>query len=304
LIKVVTTLTRVVVVGDLMTDTVAHASLALARGSDTPATVTMHGGGSGANIAAWLAVDGGEVAFVGRRGADIAGRNRDMELMGYGVDARLVMDPDRPTGTCVVMVTHKGDHTMLSDPGANAALSPDDLPQDLFAPGSHLHVSGYTLLNQGSRQAALAAISHADRANMSVSVDGASAAPLERVGAEPFLQLTNGAALLFVNAAQGKVLTGRDDPGQAARVLNAWYPHVVMKLGPDGAMMYSGGRPDPVRVPAQPVERTVDGTGAGDAFCAGFLPPWLDNKPAGEALASGCRLAARALTLVGARPQM
>jgi sugar/nucleoside kinase (ribokinase family) len=301
-IKVVTTLARVVVVGDLMTDTVAHAALALARGSDTPATVTMHGGGSGANIAAWLAVDGAEVAFVGRRGADIAGRNRDMELMGYGVDARLVMDPERPTGTCVVMVTHKGDHTMLSDPGANAALSADDLPQDLFAPGSHLHVSGYTLLNPGSRDAVLTALSHADRAGMSISVDGASSAPLERIGAEPFLQMTNGATLLFVNADQGKVLTGREDPGQAARVLNAWYPHVVMKLGPDGAMMYSGGRPDAVRVPAQPVERIVDGTGAGDAFVAGFLPPWLDNKPPGEALASGCRLASSALSLVGARP--
>ena len=45
-------MTRVVVVGDLMTDTVAHAALPLARGSDTPATVTMHGGGAGANIAA------------------------------------------------------------------------------------------------------------------------------------------------------------------------------------------------------------------------------------------------------------
>jgi sugar/nucleoside kinase (ribokinase family) len=302
LIKVVTTLTRVVVVGDLMTDTVAHAAMALARGSDTPATVSMHGGGSGANVAAWLAVDGAEVAFVGRRGADIAGRNRDMELMGYGVDARLVMDPDRPTGTCVVMITHKGDHTTLSDPGANAALSPDDLPQDLFAPGGHLHVSGYTLLNPGSRQAVLAAFGDAQRAGMSISVDGASSAPLARVGAEPFLQLTNGALLLFVNPDQGKVLTGREDPGQAARVLNAWYPHVVMKLGSDGAMMYSGGRPDPIRVSGPPVEHVVDGTGAGDAFIAGFLPAWLDKKPAGEALASGCRLAAKALGLVGARP--
>src|SRR6516165_7188020 len=154
-------MTRIVVVGDLMTDTVARAALPLARGSDTPATVSMHGGGSGANIAAWLAVDGGEVAFVGRRGADIAGRNRDMELMGYGVDARLVMDPERPTGMCVVMVTHKGDQTMMSDPGANAALSPDDLPKDLFTPGCHLHVSGYTLLNEGSRPAAFTAIDHA-----------------------------------------------------------------------------------------------------------------------------------------------
>src|ERR1044072_3831759 len=133
---------RVVVIGDLMTDAVPHATLPLARGSDTPAAVTMHGGGSGANIAAWMAADGGDVAFVGRRGADIAGRNRDMELMGYGVDARLVMDPERPTGMCVVMITHKGDQTMLSDPGANAVLPPHDLPKALSAPGCHLHVSG------------------------------------------------------------------------------------------------------------------------------------------------------------------
>src|SRR3974377_2006059 len=157
----------VLFMGDLMTDTVAHAILPLAGGSDTPASVTMHGGGSGANIAAWMAADGGDVAFVGRRGADIAGRNRDMELMGYGVDARLVMAPERPTGTCVVMVTHKGEHTMLSDPGANAALSPDDLPHDLFVPGCHLHVSGYTLTNEGSRSAGLAAIDSSRRAGSS-----------------------------------------------------------------------------------------------------------------------------------------
>ena len=297
-------MTRIVVIGDLMTDTVAHAALPLAKGSDTPATVTMHGGGSGANIAAWLAVDGAEVAFVGRRGSDIAGRNRDMELMGYGVDARLVMDPERPTGTCVVMVTHRGDHTMMSDPGANAALSPDDLPKDLFTPGAHLHVSGYTLLNPGSRSAALAAAQTAARAGMTVSVDAASSAPVGRVGAEAFLQMSNGASLLVVDEAEAAVLTGREDPEQAARVLSAWYPQVVMKLGAEGALFCANGPMDQVRAPALPVERIVDGTGAGDAFCAGFLPPWLDKKPPGEALASGCRLAAQGLAILGARPAL
>jgi sugar/nucleoside kinase (ribokinase family) len=284
-----------------MTDTVARASLPLAKGSDTPAVVTMHGGGSGANISAWLTAEGAEVAFAGRRGADIAGRNRDMELMGYGVDARLVMDPERPTGTCVVMVTHKGEHTMLSDPGANAAFSPDDLPQDLFVPGTHLHVSGFTLLREGSQAAGLAALDHARRASMTISVDGASAAPLGRLGAEPFLDLTNGATLLFVNEAQASVLTGRDDAAQAARVLTAWYPEVVVKRGPEGAL-YAGSRSEPVLVPAQSLERSVDGTGDGDAFCAGFLASWLDRKPPVEALAAGCRLAGRARSLVGARP--
>src|SRR5246500_2453092 len=256
-----TSMARVVVIGDLMTDTVAHATLPLARGSDTPASVTMHGGGSGANIAAWMAADGGDVAFVGRRGADIAGRNRDMELMGYGVDARLVMDPERPTGTCVVMVTHKGEHTMLSDPGANAALSPDDLPHDLFVPGAHLHVSGYTLLSEGARAAGLAAIDYARRTNMTASGDAASAAPPERAGAQPVPGLSARAPLLFVHAAQAKVLTGRDDAEQAARVLTAWYPRVVIRLGGAGALFYPTGRP-PVRVQAPPVERVIDGTGA------------------------------------------
>jgi hypothetical protein len=199
------------------------------------------------------------------------------------------------------MVTHKGEHTMLSDPGANAALSPDDLPHDLFVPGAHLHVSGYTLLSEGARAAGLAAIDYARRTNMTASVDAASAAPLERAGAEPFLELSSGAVLLFVNAAQAKVLTGREDPEQAARVLTAWYPHVAVKMAADGALFYANGRP-PVRVPAPPVDRVIDGTGAGDAFIAGFLPAWLDKKPPGEALAGGCRLAAHALGLTARAP--
>ncbi len=163
------------------------------------------------------------------------------------------------------------------------------------------NVHGGTVMKLCDEAAGLAAIDYARRTNMTASVDGASAAPLERVGAEPFLELSNGAVLLFVTAAQAKVLTGRDDPEQAARVLTAWSPHVAVKLGADGALFYANGRP-PVRVPAPPVDRVVDGTGAGDAFVAGFLPAWLDKKPPGEALAGGCRLAAHALGLIGARP--
>jgi DNA-nicking Smr family endonuclease len=177
-----------------------------------------------------------------------------MELMGYGVDARLVMDPERATGTCVVMVTHKGDRTMLSDPGANAALLPEDIPQDLFGPGAHLHLSGYSLLNEGSRQAALHAMNLAQKAQMSITVDGGANSHLKRAGAEPFLEWTQGARLMFLNADEAEVLTGRDEPEQAARVLTAWYPQVIIKMGADGAMWYMNGRPEPIAVPAEPLD--------------------------------------------------
>ena len=137
---------------------------------------------------------------------------------------------------------------------------------------------------------------------MTASVDAASAAPLERAGAEPFLELSSGAVLLFVNAAQAKVLTGREDPEQAARVLTAWYPHVAVKLGrrrravlrqrpAAGAGARAAGRPGGRRHRRRATRS-----------CAGFLPAWLDKKPPGEALAGGCRLAAHALGLIGARP--
>jgi sugar/nucleoside kinase (ribokinase family) len=299
-------MTRVVVVGDLMTDTVARAAFPLAKGSDTPAAVTTHGGGSGANVASWLAIEGTEAAFVGRRGSDIAGRNRDMELMGYGVDARLVMDSERPTGTCVVLITHKGDRTMLSDPGANGALLPEDIERcrDLFHAGTHLHLSGYALINEGSRKAALYCLDLARKAGMSISVDGGSSSPLKRMGAEPFLEWTQGARLLVVDEREAEVLTGRENADAAAKVLTAWYPQVVIKLGAEGALWYTNGRPEPITVAAEPIEKVIDGTGAGDAFVAGFLPVWLDGKPPAEALGAGCHLAARAMQHLGARPSL
>ncbi|PSL00664.1 sugar/nucleoside kinase (ribokinase family) [Murinocardiopsis flavida] len=295
---------RVVVIGDLMTDAVARAFFPLARGSDTPASVITYGGGSGANVAAWLAVEGTDTTLVGRRGSDITGRTREMELMGYGIDARMVMDLERPTGTCVVMITHRGDRTMLSDPGANAALQPEDLPRDVFGPDAHLHVSGYTLINEGSRRAARVALRHGRESGMSISVDAGSHAPLERAGAEDFLDWTNGARLLFANSDQATVLTGRDDPEAAAKVLSAWFPNVVIKMGDAGALWSSKQHSDIVTVPAEPVEPSPGSVGAGDAFIAGFLPPWLAGKHPRDALAAAQRLGARALHQPGARPDL
>ena len=163
-------------------------------------------------------------------------------------------------------------------------------------------MSGYSLLNDGSRKAALHAMKLAQSAQMSVTVDGGANSHLKRAGAEPFLDWTQGVRLLIVNAGQAEVLTGRDNPEQAAKVLTAWYSQVVVKMSGDGAIWYSNGRGEPVHAPAEQVKEIVDGTGGGDAFTAGFLPAWLDGKPPAEALTAGCRLASRAISHLGARP--
>jgi ribokinase len=282
--------TRLVVLGDLMVDVVAHVSGPLARGSDTPAQVSVRGGGSAANTAAWAGRLEARVALVCRVGADERGSEAVDDLHVAGVEVRAEVDDVRPTGTCVVLVEPGGERSMLPDPGANEVGA--ELPPDLLAPGGHLHVVGYALLRPGTRAAALAAMERVRAAGMTVSIDPSSWALLAP-GALP------AADLLLPNAREAAVLTGEHDPERAARALAAGGGEVVVKLGAQGALWTDGAAV--VRVPAAPAA-VVDTTGAGDAFAAGLLVARLAGAGPREALEAGCRVAARAVAQVGARP--
>ncbi|HVD27545.1 MAG TPA: sugar kinase [Mycobacteriales bacterium] len=290
----------VVVVGDVMVDVLAAMSGPLARGSDTPSAVTTAGGGSAANVAVWLAAQGVPTSYVGRVGDDALGRESVAALTDCGVTAWVSTEPDLTTGTCIVLVEPGGERSMLPDAGANATLTAADLPQRAFRPGGHLHLSGYTLLNPGSRDAGLAALSMAAAADMTVSVDPSSAAPLAELGAARFLSMTRGVDLLLANRDEAAVLAGTSDPHLAAQQLGDTYREVVVKLGADGAMWQQGFIG--ASAPAERGVEVVDTTGAGDAFAAGFLASWLLHPEPETALAAGCRLAARAVSRVGARP--
>ncbi|HET8758978.1 MAG TPA: carbohydrate kinase family protein [Solirubrobacteraceae bacterium] len=255
----------IVVLGDLMVDVVTRVSEPLANGSDTPARITVQGGGSAANVAAWAAYLGTPVSLVCRVGRDDRGRAAVAELRG--VDVHVTVDHERATGTCVVLVEPGGERTMLPDPGAN------DAPLGEIPLGTHLHVVGYALLRAGPRASALAAIERARAAGMTVSVDPSSWALL-RPGAIPDVDL------LLPNEREAGLVEGE----------------MVVKLGARGA------RWGELEVPAEAVE-VVDTTGAGDAFAAGFLTARLQGADRREALEAGCHVAARVVTQVGARPQ-
>jgi sugar/nucleoside kinase (ribokinase family) len=289
-------MSRVVVLGDVMVDVVARLSGPLAAASDAPAAIRFHGGGSAANAAAWLAAAGARPVLIGCVGDDERGRHSYGELRMAGVDARLAVDPDLPTGTCIVLVGRDGERTMVPDAGANDALKEEDLADELIEAGGHLHVAGYALLREGSRPAARAAIRRALRVGMSVSVDPSSSALLS----PEFLDWAEGAGLLLPNVPEASALTGERDPERAARLLADRFDEVVVTLGAEGAL-WTDGR-EVARVPAEAVEAVKDTTGAGDAFVAGLLAARLGGASVSEALASGCRLAARAVQQSGARP--
>jgi ribokinase len=276
---------RIVVLGDVMADVVAAVSGPLARGSDTPARVWLAGGGSAANVAAWLAVAGVRAVLVARVGDDERGRAAVAELRAAGADVRAEVDPGRPTGCCVVIVEPDGERTMLPDPGANEA--PVHVPDDLLVAGDHLHVSGYALLRDASRPSALGALERARAAGMTTSVDASSWALLGP-GALDGVRVD----LVRANADEERAL--------GATVLAALASEVVVTRGAAGATWTDGRAVE--RVDAPPVD-VVDTTGAGDAFTAGLLAARGAGAAPRDALTAGCRLAARAVASAGARPR-
>lgn len=290
----------ILVLGDVMTDVVALAEATPVRGSDVAAHVSTRGGGSAANLAAWLAVSGRSVTMIARVGADAWGDAAIHDLRNAGVTTRISRDPEASTGTCIVLVEPDGERTMLPDPGANDRLVPGDVPLELFVAPAHLHVSGYSLLREGSRAAALLALSTARAAGMTISIDMSSAAPLARAGAQRFLEWARPADVGFANHDEATVLTGESDASRAARALAGAFRLAVVKVGDRGAL--AADEAGATWSTPAPRAAAIDTTGAGDAFAAGFLAAWTAGTSAGDALESGATLAGRAVATVGGRP--
>ncbi|MGN6301997.1 MAG: carbohydrate kinase family protein [Angustibacter sp.] len=292
----------VVVIGDVMTDVVARVDDPLSLGSDTAAHVQTRQGGAGANVAHWLASFGCPVRFVGRVGDDPFGREAVTVLEAAGVETSVTVDPVLSTGTVVVLVGADGERTMLPDAGANSGLAAGDLSGLTADDASWLHLSGYTLLNPGSRPAGEAALALAAASGLPRSVDVASAAPLEALGGKEFLRLTDGLELVFCTLDEAEVLVGTRDPDTAVARLTATYGEVVLKTGADGARWAREGA-EPVRVPPCPASApVVDTTGAGVAFAAAYLAALRDDADVPERLTRACRAAAGVVVRVGARP--
>lgn len=276
----------ILVVGDVIDDTVVIPSGPIRPDTDTASTIRSVAGGSAANTAAWLAHAGAAVGFVGAvHRADVA---RHTALLP-GVDAHL-QAVDAPTGAIVVLVQGQ-ERAMLTDRGANAHLDFDAIPGSLLR--THVHLTGHSMAaSDGSAFARF--LRRAKDAGATVSVSPGSVAYIDALGPARFGEVIAGADILFASVVEGAALTGTTEPAEMAARVDA--PVLVLTRGADGVIV------DGVHVPAVTAPVVADPTGAGDAFCAGFLARWTRDRDAVAATRAGTEVAARAVGVVGGRP--
>jgi sugar/nucleoside kinase (ribokinase family) len=140
---------KLITVGDVMVDVVTDQLPA--AGERAHGNVQLRAGGSAVNASLVARELGVEAQVVGRIGSDAAGDLVVASLEARGVQPWLARDADLPTGTALAL-----RDAVVADRGANARLSPEDLPSPLG--GDALLVSGFALFQDGSRDAARAAL--------------------------------------------------------------------------------------------------------------------------------------------------
>jgi sugar/nucleoside kinase (ribokinase family) len=221
---------------------------------DTDAEIVLAPGGQAANLAAWAASLGASARFIGRTGDDEAGSMARTGLRERGVD--VVGPVGGRNGLICSLVSPGGARSMASDRGTAVELRPEDIEAAWLDGCDHLFVSGYALMREPVRSAATRAVALARSNGAQVSVDLASWSAIRDSGADAFREFVIELEpdLVFANEEEQRIVQG---PLAAA----TW----ILKLGARGCSFGEDDRK------AQPVDRVVDTTGAGDALAAGYI---------------------------------
>ncbi len=264
---------QVIALGDVNVDIIAHFSFYPAQGEDALAHSTeIHCGGSAANTAMVLARMGIQVSLIARLGPDSLALRALHSLHDAGVIASdLQRDATAMTGLMYVIVTPDGERTILGHRGANVLTDPAQIREESFRTAKLFHLSGYALLADPQRSAALLALEMACRHNLTVTLDPGMAVP--QAALNEMRALLPAVNILLPSLAEARHLTGLSEPEACARaLLAAGVQTVALKLGREGSLIANGDRL--FRVPGFSVE-VRDSTGAGDSFAAGVIAGFL-----------------------------
>jgi sugar/nucleoside kinase (ribokinase family) len=258
-------------------------------------------GGSAANTMCGVASFGGAAAFIGKVSDDQLGHVFAHDLRAEGVSyANQLNAADVPTGRCIIVVTPDGQRTMNTFLGVASLLGPADVADAVVADSSVLYMEGYLWDRPEAMEAYRKAAAVAHGAGRKVSLTLSDSFCVQRHH-EAFLDLVRSEVdILFANETEICALYGTDSLAVAYDAVREHCEIAAITLGAQGAAIVTHERVEVVA--AEPVERVVDTTGAGDLFAAGFLYGLTHGAEAVEAARLGSVAAAEVIAHVGARP--
>jgi len=251
-------------------------------------------GGSAANTLTCTAIFGMPSGFIGKIGNDDLGNLFKSTMEQYGVKAQMLYS-DRSSGRCMVFITGaNAERTFADYMGATLELGPDDLTPEQFAGYDYFHIEGYLVQNQDliSKAARLA-----KQAGCTISIDMASYNVVESNNAFFHNLIENYVDIVFANETEARAFT-KMEPREAIDELARHCKIAVVKVGKDGSMVRSGD--EYYYIPAWPAA-TIDATGAGDTYAAGFLYAHSLGMPLKVCSEIGSIIAAKVVEVIGTK---
>ena len=308
-------------IGNAIVDVITHADdsfltkHALVKGSmtliDEARAETLYGamgpgveisGGSCGNTIAGVASFGGKGAYVGKVRNDQLGAVFGHDLRATGVTFGTAQATEGPsTARCLIVVTPDAQRTMNTYLGACTRLGPSDIDVAQVAAAQVTYVEGYLWDPPEAKKAVLKAFDAAHAAGRKVSITLSDSFCVDRYRDEFRALIRDKVDILFANESEIKSLYQVDSFEAALAAARAENKICALTRSEKGSVVIKGGEIH--AVPAAPVARVVDTTGAGDLYAAGFLFGFTHGKPLAECARLGGIAAAEVISHVGARPE-
>jgi sugar/nucleoside kinase (ribokinase family) len=261
-------------------------------------------GGSAANTIVGIAGFGARAAYVGKVKDDQIGRLYMHDIRAAGVAFDTSPASDGPaTGCSYILVTGDGERTMNTYLGAAQQLTSGDIDANQIIASKIVYLEGYLWDPKNAKEAFVKAATLAHGAGRDVALTLSDSFCVDRYRDE-FLELMRKGTvdLVFANEAELHSLYQTSDFDTALKELRKDAKLGVVTRSENGCVVAS--RDGVVAVPAFPIDRLVDTTGAGDLFAAGFLFGLVRNAGYENAAQLGALAAAEVIQHIGARPQV
>lgn len=251
-------------------------------------------GGKGANSAITFARFGADCVFACKLGNDSNAKRLLSIYKNEGIDTRYIYaDDSLPTGLASILVEDNGKNRIIVYPGANMALSVDDIENSFTC-----YPDAVYLQLEIPDEAIFEAAQRANEAGIPVFVDAGPARldfPLERLGKVEIFSPNESETRVFTGIAPTSEESCLRAAIKLSTLIDAKY--IVLKLGSKGAFIYDGR--EYYMIPAEQVQ-AVDTTAAGDIFTAAMTYVYLSNRNIVSAVKYATCAAALSVTKEGA----